>query len=312
MPESDGAIGGKGNGLGLGERLRSARKARALSLEQVAESLHLDESVILALENERFEEFGAPVFVRGHLKTYARLVGLPLDGVIEAYKKADPDNEETLIVARGMTDHSVSINPVTWGFWGLVVLVGFALAVYVLQDDPVPPVFDGPTPAVVTETEPQDPAGDITDSPENAADTEAGFPVEAESPVETDAPEPTAEAMLSDFDLAAAEAEGEVNAQVIAETQVGEPAGPTVRLNLYFRQESWVEISDVNRRLLFGLQTEGRRRELVGEPPIQFILGNGQGVDLKVDDEPYVFSAVREGRVTRFEIGPATFDEKAR
>ena len=62
--------------LGLGERLRSARKARALTLEQAAFTLRLEASVLRALEDERYAALGAGVFVRGHLKAYAKLLDL--------------------------------------------------------------------------------------------------------------------------------------------------------------------------------------------------------------------------------------------
>ena len=83
MPDNDDIRGAPRNqppGLGLGERLRSARKARALSVAQVAESLRLEEASVVALEDGRFDAMGAPVFVRGHLKRYAQLVGLSPGG----------------------------------------------------------------------------------------------------------------------------------------------------------------------------------------------------------------------------------------
>jgi cytoskeleton protein RodZ len=77
----------------------------------------------------------------------------------------------------------------------------------------------------------------------------------------------------------------------------------TMRLALQFRQESWVEISDANRRLLFGLQREGYRREITGEPPFNLLIGNANGVTLTVDGEPFdvPVSGLR-GKVARFEI----------
>jgi len=51
------AASGQSTQLGMGERLRSARKGRALSLDHVAEALHLDEAVVLALEEERVAQF---------------------------------------------------------------------------------------------------------------------------------------------------------------------------------------------------------------------------------------------------------------
>lgn len=76
--------------LSLGARLRSARKARALDLEQVSQRLHLEESMLRAIEEDRFDALGAPVFVRGYLKAYAGLLGLPEQSVLDAYRQADP------------------------------------------------------------------------------------------------------------------------------------------------------------------------------------------------------------------------------
>lgn len=76
--------------LPLGARLRSARKARALSLEQAGQLLHLEESMLRAIEEDRFEALGAPVFVRGYLKAYAGLLGLSEESVLDAYRQADP------------------------------------------------------------------------------------------------------------------------------------------------------------------------------------------------------------------------------
>jgi len=45
-------------------------------VQHVAEELHLDIRVIEALETNRFEALGAPVYARGHLRKYATLLGL--------------------------------------------------------------------------------------------------------------------------------------------------------------------------------------------------------------------------------------------
>ncbi len=94
------ADGRKDTGLGLGERLRSARKARALSLEQAAEALRLPLDTVRALEEERFAVLGAAVFVRGHLKAYARLLGLSEEAVLAAWRAADAGADAQPAVAR--------------------------------------------------------------------------------------------------------------------------------------------------------------------------------------------------------------------
>lgn len=61
----------------IGETLRAARERTGLEVGQAAERLHVDAAVIEALESGRFAALGAPVFVRGHLRRYAELLGEP-------------------------------------------------------------------------------------------------------------------------------------------------------------------------------------------------------------------------------------------
>ena len=115
--------------LGLGERLRSARKARALSVAQVAQALRLEEASVAALEEGRFEAIGAPVFVRGHLKRYAALVGLSAEAVLEAYRAAAPDSDAPPMIARPRPQSdAVPIGPWVWWLVAVVVIVGAIIA----------------------------------------------------------------------------------------------------------------------------------------------------------------------------------------
>jgi len=294
-----------GGGLGLGDRLRSARKAKAISLERVAEALHLDESVILDLEEERFDELGAPVFVRGHLKAYAKLVGLSPDIVLDAYRATEPPAPAVPAVERQVR-RSVTINPIVWGVSALVLLLGFVLAMYVMQDDVAEPVRTvAPADAVPVTPVPvpaELPAAEAVTIP--VPDADAGSV--ASEPEPDPEPEPDVSAEPDEPAVAAVPAVVETPPPV---TPVTRPQADVVRLSLHFREESWVEISDANQRLLFGLQREGRRRELSGEPPFRLLLGNAAGVDLSVNDEPYaVPSAGVNGKVARFEIDAATVD----
>ena len=65
----------EGGGVGIGARLRAARERKGQTILQAAEKLHVDARVLEALEAENFEPLGADVYVRGHLRHYAELVG---------------------------------------------------------------------------------------------------------------------------------------------------------------------------------------------------------------------------------------------
>lgn len=68
-------------GRDCGERLRDAREAAGLSITDVSARLKMPERVIQSLEAGDASHVDAPVFVRGQLRSYARLLGVRLDDV---------------------------------------------------------------------------------------------------------------------------------------------------------------------------------------------------------------------------------------
>lgn len=69
---------------GCGQRLRNAREAAGLSVADVATRLKMPVRIIEALEAEDWARIGAPVFVRGQLRSYSRMLGLPIEPVQSA------------------------------------------------------------------------------------------------------------------------------------------------------------------------------------------------------------------------------------
>ena len=70
-----------------GRRLREARTAARLSQDDVAVRLRLDRRVVDALERDDHRSLPEPTFVRGYLRSYARLLGLPAGPIVEAYDR---------------------------------------------------------------------------------------------------------------------------------------------------------------------------------------------------------------------------------
>lgn len=68
---------------GCGQRLRDARMAVGLTVEDVATSLRMPIQIVRSLEEENWQRLGAPVFVRGQLRGYARFLNIDLDPLLE-------------------------------------------------------------------------------------------------------------------------------------------------------------------------------------------------------------------------------------
>jgi cytoskeletal protein RodZ len=74
----------------LGEEFRSAREARGLSLSDVAERLHIRSVYLGAIEEEDWSVIGAPVYVRGFMRTYARFLGLDAEAAVARFTAIVP------------------------------------------------------------------------------------------------------------------------------------------------------------------------------------------------------------------------------
>ena len=67
---------------GCGEALRSAREQSGLSLQDVSQRLKMPVRVLQALEAGQWDQSGGAVFVRGQLRSYARLLGVDADALL--------------------------------------------------------------------------------------------------------------------------------------------------------------------------------------------------------------------------------------
>jgi len=109
---------------GPGERLRAARTAAGLTLQGVADDLHLGVELLEALERDDYSRMPSRVFVRGYLRNYARLVDMPVDAVLASFdahapaEQAGPPGLRTVVSARQIrsqvrSSHS-AVRAVTW------------------------------------------------------------------------------------------------------------------------------------------------------------------------------------------------------
>jgi len=73
-----------------GADLRRIREARGLSLRHMADVGKIGTRFLQYIEDDRFGQLPPPVYLRGFLKEYARIVGLDPRAVAEAYMKRIP------------------------------------------------------------------------------------------------------------------------------------------------------------------------------------------------------------------------------
>lgn len=126
----------------LGERFRAAREARGLSLSEVAEQIRIRSVYLAEIEAENWGAIGAPVYVRGFLRTYARFLGLDPEEAVAEFNKTSPAAPVSEGV--GLSNTSLradteprTLSPLLWIATAVaVVLVGFVIYNYAMLRSP--------------------------------------------------------------------------------------------------------------------------------------------------------------------------------
>ncbi len=255
-----------------GERLAEARRAKQITIVEIAKELHLDEPKVRALERNDFETLGAPVFAKGHLRKYALLVDIDPDDVLTEYYEMNRSGPAPLVVSSRVKPRT-ELTPGPWiALFVVAAFIAFAYWWFAVRD-----------PASTAAPEPQ------MEAPEPAPQSVD------EALVETD-PDARSEPVLQDVaDAPATEPEPAV---AVEQTDSG------VSLSMAFTGDCWTEITDAGgRRLFFGLGKAGRNVEVSGEAPLNVLFGDANNVSIAVDgEERPITSAERRGKTARFSI----------
>ena len=82
---------------GCGTRLKQAREAAGLGIDDVAAKLHMPAHIVRSLEAEDWSRLGAPVFVRGQVRSYSRLMGLTTAPMMDALVDVGPVEPSRLV-----------------------------------------------------------------------------------------------------------------------------------------------------------------------------------------------------------------------
>jgi transcriptional regulator with XRE-family HTH domain len=110
---SDLALGEPGVSLGVhpfvqsapktvGERLRSAREARGLSLTELEERTKVHRSHLLAIEEMRIEALPSRPFAIGYVRAYAEALGLDPDALVVRFRTESPEPDAKLRAPMGL------------------------------------------------------------------------------------------------------------------------------------------------------------------------------------------------------------------
>lgn len=281
-----------------GRALAEAREARGYSVADVASAINLRETVVRAIERDDFALCGGHVYARGHVRAYARQVGLEPGALLAAYTTlagvhpggrpgAPPREQSPPATPGGQPVAPLSVPararrsgdvPLERGRpnWALVVGTVLAAVVVVLVvqlvgdlQRPGRGVSEVAAPVTTSPSSPSSPAR----GPSVSASGGATSPPTVAAPGATRSPTPTSPV-----------------------------AGVAVALRA--TGESWVSVRDAAGRTVFsGLLGRGDARRFRDSRALRLTLGNAGAVQLTVNGK-LIGSAGGDGQVVRLRFGP--------
>ncbi len=271
---------------GPGAQLAQARADLHLTQEDVAAKLHLASRQIQALEQDDYTSLPGATYVRGYLKSYALLLGLSPEQILEAHARLAaatvPVDYSVIAPQREITSRHHQVRFVT--YFMIAIVIGLAIAWWQGRDTrpPNPLLSQGDSapaaPASNTVTGSQATATQAPAIPAVAA----SIPAQAQPPAAVPAP-----AVL--------------------------PTGPRMKLVLTTDQDSWADIRDARQiKLLYETVPAGRTLTLEGVAPVSVFLGNAAGVRLDYNGQPVDISPHKRGMIARFVLGDEPLDGRDR
>jgi len=138
----------------FGTLLREARERKRMTLAEVASSIKVSQTCVRAIEEAAWSELPPEVFVRGFVRSFARVVGLPeaeplglLDAQLSDRRRKEDDmalvvsgaTHELLPVDSPLAETDVDRKPVGLAIFVVVVLVISIVALSYLLKQPPPP-----------------------------------------------------------------------------------------------------------------------------------------------------------------------------
>lgn len=312
-----------------GQRLRQAREQKGLSQQAVAERLCLKVSTVRDIEDDKAPAELASTFLRGYIRSYARLVHIPEEELLPMMAKQAPikaakvEPMQSFSLGKRRKKRDGWLMSFTWLI--LFVVIGLTGAWWwqnhKAQQEELSTMADQTSTELSTSSAQSVPLNIGSDSSANAASASTPEqPVEQPAPVVNTASSASAQqsATSSPSQQPAAVVPSQApvdNAQVTPaptsgqlpteQAAVEQSADASRGLSIHFTAECWMEVTDASGKKLFsGLQRKDTTLNLAGKAPYKLKIGAPSAVQIQYQGKPVDLSRfIRTNQVARLTVG---------
>ena len=263
---------------GSGSVLAAARKSQNRTVEEIADELNLSVSQIKTIELDQTEGLPEPTYVRGYIRSYAKLLNLDPEKVLGNYLNPNwqkSTNLEDMPRDIGSNNISMSESSKFWTPAKVIVLLAISLSAAFLWYSGMLNDFVG---------KPNQSSSAVSSAPAIVKPETAQLD-EAEKKITTADQNETLNTELS---LASDSTQDQVNNQLL----------------LNFVQTSWVDIRDAqDNRLAYKSYAKGEQLDVTAAGSMSVFIGNAEGVTAIYNGVDYDLTPHREGVYAKFTVG---------
>lgn len=315
-----------------GVRLRNAREQLGLSQQAVAERLCLKVSTVRGIEDDKAPAELASTFLRGYIRSYARLVHIPEEELLPMMEKQVPVRAakvapmQTFSLGKRRKKRDGWLMSFTWLV--LFVVIGLTGAWWwqnhKAQQEEISTMADQSSAELsagnTAQSVPLNTDADNTSSaPDAAMQPEPASPPQLQpAPVDNTAQNTAASNVSADNSAVVSPAQAPIdNAQNMAtpasnaadplptdRAGVAQSAADTNALVMNFNSDCWLEVTDATGKKLFsGMQRKDGNLNLAGQAPYRLKIGAPAAVQIQFQGKPVDLSRfIRTNQIARLTV----------
>lgn len=295
-----------------GQLLKTAREQLDLTQKDIAAQLNLQINTIAALESDDDEKLPVSMYVRGYIRSYARIVKLDADTLIKLYENDALPPPEIVPDVKQHTQISSRDKPViavtylvTFGL--VLLLFAWLQSTYVVNQDNK--VMDTTAPQDKRQGGYLDYSYTIVihpDTPFLEKTVNGKNKLSSELPLYVDDPK-ASEELTETLELPGSLStdttiiESTNNNLTIDDNNISQD---TDRVSFSIIKSSWIKVYDSTNKIIYmDIAKPGEQLHLSGSAPFSVILGNAPGVEVIFKGKQFNTEPYSDAGVARFKLG---------
>ncbi len=310
----------------FGLYLKHERELRGVALEEIAETTKIHIRFLEALENNDFDNMPGEVFVKGYIRSYAKVIGFDSEEMVNAYDESvGKDRREEIEKVQVINEKFLSRKKAMAGyvFGGIALVVIFSLG-YLIVENIIneskierverlpagePSSFENPSTSAPTNSIPeatraesnkQEATGAEPEPPVEPSEPEGDKKAVSETPIESAVTEKISD--LSEKPVIIQQVIENPALLGATDQSLPEPDAKSLHLKIEVQGNSWFNLTVDDSKEEDFILPGGSTKNIYGREKIRLTIGNRNGTHLFLNGQPIDMPSGSSNEIRDFDI----------